>query len=1482
MSGELERFDPAEQDGRIVYEHLHRYALCKEFATGRRVLDLACGTGYGTAILGTTAAKVTGLDISAQAIRAARKRYATDNVNFVTGDCFDLPFEAGSFDLVVANEMLEHVEGHSALLAEIRRVLADKGMLLVSTPNKPVYNRFKSPNAYHVAELEISEFRRLLTNRFQHVRLTGTRMALLSVGYAIDSHDERMSGNLNAARIHLAASSSPGELRVETGELQFEDPEYVLAMCSDAPLEDVALSSSIFFDVRNDLWLEHEKIMAWASNLHDEDEALREDLVRTSELLEQARTHAGQIDAERADMADRLEQLRSSQSNLSGALERERQALARETEAVRREASARFATFAELLGLMISETVAPDDASIVSSLFQINEALVREQLQRAHADQRNHELGARVSSLQSEVTQLTSERARLAMELSARGDELETERRQRAESESAREALAGEVRAAEDRLSELRAEAAEASARLSAELSALGGELEAERRLRAELESAPVIAFTEVSAPPAATAGDDRAEFALALLHRRAAAMLASAPAQVAGQIAPRPKPVPLPWHRRVLGKERAFETSIFSNPWLARQDPRLADLSVRDFLADPENRALSPHPLFDARYYLLTYLDVAESGMSPLVHYVLHGWREGRDPHPLFANDWYLAQNPDVAAHGAMNPLDHYLLHGWREGRRPNPLFDPRSYLERYPDVDAADFEPLTHFILYGEGEGRELTIDGWSQMLQDVATQGGPLHVMQRLLREPPGDRPQQPSSGHDEVPMPAPWPPTPVGDFWPTQTMREMIAATYGEPLLSRIWYLLSLMNRWQDRQSEFASSEDCSQLLARLRVRANAVIPAEDHVPSATVIIPVYNNVLDTLLCLASLLELDERHDFEVIVADDGSSDATAALVTTVGGMVRYVRQPRNLGFLGNCNGAAAQALGKTIVLLNNDTLVFTGWLDGLLDPIQQFSDVGFVGSKLINWDGTLQEAGGIFWRDGSAWNFGRNQDARAPEFNYLKDVDYCSGASIAVPASIWRELGGFDTMYSPAYCEDSDMAFRLRDAGYRTLYSPASVVVHHEGRSHGRDVASGVKAYQVTNQQRLLERWRPVLERDHYPNAENVLRARDRSFARRHVLVIDHYVPQWDQDAGSRTIFDFLQVLVQAGHAVTFWPDNLWRDPDYTPRLQALGIEVVFGMRYRDGFEQFLVDRKDLYDMVLLSRPHISVNYVDAVRRLSDARVVYYGHDVHFTRMMAERELTGRPVEDADVLAMKAQELGICNASDLVLFPSAEEKKLIAGLVDPRVEVQSVPAYRYLEEELAEARQTILNRADDREPLHLLFIGGFAHSPNVDGALWFCQSVMPLLRSERKVRLSIAGSRPPAEVLALQAADIEVLGFVSDDHLRFLYRQAHIAVAPLRFGAGVKGKVIEAMARGCPVVTTGVGAQGIEEAEKLMFIGDRADALAAQVLRAAEPRMGRERALAALDFIERQYSAQAMAGVLEMGISGVGALSDRVK
>ena len=263
MSGELERFDPAEQRGRIAYEHLHRYALCAQHVAGKRVLDLACGTGYGTAIMGAQGAQVTGADISATAIRLSKLRHGSDNVNFVIADCFDLPFAAASFDVVVANEMIEHVADHDALITEARRVLVSGGLLLVSTPNKPVYNRFKAPNAFHISEMDQPEFMDLLGRHFRHVRLTGTRMALLSVGYPLEDspHD-----NLGAARIFNGSVSAAGQPELLSGEFGLAEPEYLLAACSDEPLEALAVESSLYLSRDDDLWLEHERIMAWASH----------------------------------------------------------------------------------------------------------------------------------------------------------------------------------------------------------------------------------------------------------------------------------------------------------------------------------------------------------------------------------------------------------------------------------------------------------------------------------------------------------------------------------------------------------------------------------------------------------------------------------------------------------------------------------------------------------------------------------------------------------------------------------------------------------------------------------------------------------------------------------------------------------------------------------------------------------------------------------------------------------------------------------------------------------------------------------------------------------------------------------------------------------------------------------------------------------------------------------------------------------------
>ena len=135
-----------------------------------------------------------------------------------------------------------------------------------------------------------------------------------------------------------------------------------------------------------------------------------------------------------------------------------------------------------------------------------------------------------------------------------------------------------------------------------------------------------------------------------------------------------------------------------------------------------------------------------------------------------------------------------------------------------------------------------------------------------------------------------------------------------------------------------------------------------------------------------------------------------------------------------------------------------------------------NDVGAVGCKLIYPDGSLQEAGGIVWGSGVPWNYGKNKNASHPSFNYTRDADYLSAAALFVQKTVWEEVGGFSEEFAPAYYEDTDLAFKIRDAGYRTLYCPTSEVVHFEGKSNGTSTASGIKKYQEINSSTFREKW----------------------------------------------------------------------------------------------------------------------------------------------------------------------------------------------------------------------------------------------------------------------------------------------------------------------------------------------------------------------------------------------------------------------
>ena len=573
------------------------------------------------------------------------------------------------------------------------------------------------------------------------------------------------------------------------------------------------------------------------------------------------------------------------------------------------------------------------------------------------------------------------------------------------------------------------------------------------------------------------------------------------------------------------------------------------------------------------------------------------------------------------------------------------------------------------------------------------------------------------------------------------------------------------------------------------------------------PIVSIVVPVYNQIDYTVKCLRSVAQhIPEGLPVEIIVVNDSSTDDTVETLNRFEGL-KLVDNRENLGFLHSCNRGVKSASGEYIYLLNNDTELQPQALEHLLAVFEADSDVGAVGSKLIYPDGTLQEAGGIVFGDASAWNYGTKKNVNAPQYNYLRPVDYCSGASLLVKRSVFLALDGFDTDLAPAYYEDTDLCFAIRhQLGLKVIYQPKSEVVHHEGVSCGTELDRSIKRYQSINQAKFARKWAKELV--DYPSDSSqagIATASRRHLGSKTILVIDLYAPCYDRESGARRIWELLQLLKQLDYHVIFVADNGVKEQPYVEMLQDRSIEVIYrDPAYELSVEQQLEELLPLVDLAWVCRPQLYEKYAPLIRQERRIKLIYDTVDLHYLRLQRAAEFEANKIQSMRKwVRMQVRELKAAHEADLTITVTPIEKEILA-----QQRVQNLAVVPNIH------RASQVAKPSFNERQGLLFIGSYNHPPNVDGAIWLVREILPLVWQQLpNLNVTLLGSNPNREMMALgEDSRVKVTGYVPDVTPYFIDNR--VFVAPLRYGAGMKGKVGQSLEYGLPVVATSVGIEGM--------------------------------------------------------------------
>ncbi len=591
------------------------------------------------------------------------------------------------------------------------------------------------------------------------------------------------------------------------------------------------------------------------------------------------------------------------------------------------------------------------------------------------------------------------------------------------------------------------------------------------------------------------------------------------------------------------------------------------------------------------------------------------------------------------------------------------------------------------------------------------------------------------------------------------------------------------------------------------------------------PSLSVLLVFHGQAHLSLLCLYALLE-NADVPFELIIVDNASGDRTDELLDRLE-HVKLIRNADNRGFVKAVNQGAELAAGEFLLLLNNDAFIEPGALGSALDVLREDAGAGAVGGRIALLDGTLQEAGNIIWRDGSCAGYGRGGNPEDGAFRFRREVDYCSGAFLMFRTAQFRELGGFDESFAPAYYEESDFCLRLRQRGLRVIYQPKARLRHYEFASAGG--MESAAAMQEKNRALFRAKHAAFLERRPNPDPARIVHARAGN-DHPNVLLIDDAVPHASLGSGYPRCRHIVRLLADMPLNVTFYPLQFPIDSwDEVYRSLPENVEVLLN-RGRSGLAELLTERAGFYSHVMVSRPTNMAFFNAVLESLpAEARrfnIIYDAEAVFAGRELLWRELQGELIDEDEKKRVLAGELELADKASAVITVSAAEAELFRAHGRDRVVV------------LGHGMEPAGPPAAFDGRRGLLFVGALKdeHSPNVDSLLWFACNVLPLVEREiADLQLHVAGNTGAPSLASIERPNIHMKGRV--EILDGLYRDCRVFIAPTRFAAGIPYKVHEAAARGIPAVVTPLLARQLGwRHEQEVLVGDGPESFAEQCLR----------------------------------------------